>query len=266
MGILNATPDSFFTASRARTADEIRRRVAAMIDEGADIIDVGAYSTRPGAGYVDEDEEIKRLTPALIALREVDPDIPVSVDTFRANVARKAVTELGADIINDISGGNADPDMFAAVAQLHAPYILMHSRGATPAEMQQVPVYSDFITDVVADLAAKVSQLKLSGINDIILDPGFGFNKTIDLNYRLLSALEVFDIFKLPVLVGISRKSMLTKLLDITPAEALNATTAANTIALMRGAAILRVHDVKAAKEAVSIVYRSQPSILTMPC
>ncbi len=261
MGIINFTPDSFFEGSRVKDEDQVRRRVHTLLEEGAGMLDVGAYSTRPGASNISEEEELKRLSTCLEAVRKEAPDAIVSVDTFRARIARAAVTQMGADIINDISGGNADPMMLQTVADIRAPYILMHSRGTTPAEMQ-IPMDADnFIANVVGDLSEKLSQLKLLGVNDIIIDPGFGFSKTLDQNYQLLAALEYLDVFRLPILVGVSRKSMITKLLGLKSDEALNGTTSINTISLMHGASILRVHDAKAACQAVKIYTKTISSI-----
>lgn len=254
MAIVNATPDSFYAGSRNASAKEIAERVKRAIDEGADIIDIGAYSSRPGAGDVNIGEELRRLEIALLAAKCVDSDIPVSVDTFRADVARRCVSEFGADIINDISGGDLDQEMFRTVAHLKVPYILMHTRG-TPATMQSLTDYPDGVTaGVIAELAPKLEQLALLGANDVIVDPGFGFAKTVEQNYRLLHDLKAFEILGRPVLVGISRKSMLTRLLGITADDALNATSVINTAALERGAAVLRVHDVRAAREAVDLI------------
>lgn len=254
MAIVNATPDSFYTGSRNGSAKEITERVKCAIDEGADIIDVGAYSSRPGAGDVTADEELRRLAVALQAVRSVDNNILVSVDTFRSDVAKRCICEFGADIINDISGGTLDQDMFETVAELHVPYIIMHMRG-TPSTMQSLTDYPDGVTaGVIAELAPKLEYLSLLGVNDVIVDPGFGFAKTIEQNYQLLHDLRAFEMLERPVLVGISRKSMLTRLLDITAEEALNATTIINTAALDRGAAVLRVHDVREAREAVDII------------
>ncbi|MDE6368278.1 MAG: dihydropteroate synthase [Muribaculaceae bacterium] len=254
MAIVNATPDSFYAGSRNVSENEITERVKLAIDEGADIIDVGAYSSRPGADDVSEDEELRRLETALNAVRRVDNHIPVSVDTFRANVARRCVREFGADIINDISGGELDPKMFETVAELRVPYILMHMRG-TPSTMQSLTDYPEGVTaGVIAELAPKLERLSLLGVNDVIVDPGFGFAKTLEQNYHLLHDLQAFEMLGRPVLVGISRKSMLSRLLGITADQALNATTVLNTAALERGAAVLRVHDVRAAREAVEII------------
>lgn len=252
MGIINVTPDSFYAGSRT-SSGEIGRRVLEMIADGADIIDLGAYSSRPGAPAVSEAEEVDRLSAGLAALRAAAPDVVVSVDTFRASVARTAVDELGADIINDISGGTLDGDMFDTVASLHVPYILMHMRG-TPADMHTHCRYADVVADVITELAARLDTLTLMGVADVIVDPGFGFAKTLEQNYKLLDALAtVGNALGRPVLAGMSRKSMATRLLGISAAEALPATVALNTIALMRGASILRVHDVAPAVQAVEI-------------
>lgn len=253
MGVLNVTPDSFYASSRAMDADGLRRRAAALIEDGADMIDVGAYSSRPGAADVAPEEEMRRLEVGLAAVRSLSADILLSVDTFRADVARRAVTELGADIINDISGGSLDGEMLQAVADTHAPYVLMHMRG-TPATMQQFTDYDDVTADVIAGLGAALNRFVLAGVCDVIIDPGFGFSKTLEQNYQLMRDLEVFKVFRRPLLVGVSRKSMVTRLLGVTPGEALNGTTALNVMALERGASILRVHDVKAACEARAIV------------
>lgn len=258
MAIINATPDSFYAGSRNGSADEISERARQAISEGADIIDIGAYSSRPGADEVSADEELRRLSFALEAVRTVDSDIPVSVDTFRADVARRCICDLGADIVNDISGGDLDPAMFETVAELRVPYILMHMRG-TPATMQSLTDYPDGVTaGVIAELASKLERLSLLGVSDVIVDPGFGFAKTMEQNYRLLHDLEAFEMLGRPVLVGISRKSMLTRFLGITADEALNATTVINTAAIERGAAVLRVHDVRAARQAVDLITRLQ--------
>lgn len=254
MGIINVTPDSFYAGSRTK-ADEIGRRVRSMIDDGADMIDIGAYSSRPGAAEVSEAEEIDRLSEGMAALREAAPDVVVSVDTFRASVAKVAIEQMGADIVNDISGGDLDGRMFETVASLRVPYILMHMRG-TPADMQTLTEYPDGVTaEVLRDLSVKLRTLRLAGVNDVIVDPGFGFAKTLEQNYRLMADLPMFaGMLDAPVLVGVSRKSMVTRALGITAKDALNGTTVLNTIALLGGAQILRVHDVKACAEAVRIV------------
>lgn len=254
MAIINATPDSFYDRSRHCSANDIAESVRRAVGEGADIIDIGAYSSRPGAADVSPDEELRRLDVALQAVRSVDTDIPVSVDTFRAHIADRCINELGADIVNDISGGDLDPDMFTTVADLRCPYIMMHMRG-TPDTMQSMTDYPDGVTaGVIAALAPRLERLSLLGVSDVIVDPGFGFAKTLDQNYSLLRDLPAFEMLGRPILVGVSRKSMLTRLLGISPADALNATTVANTIALQLGASVIRVHDVKAARQAVDIV------------
>ncbi len=253
MGVLNVTPDSFYSGSRAQTHADITRRARQLVADGADMLDIGAYSSRPGADDVSADEELRRLEAGLSAVREaVGYDIPVSVDTFRADVARRAV-EWGADIINDISGGLLDEGMFETVADLHVPYILMHMRG-TPATMQTMTDYTDVVADVIGELSHKLSRLEELGVADVIIDPGFGFAKTLDQNYRLLSQLDAFAILGRPVLVGMSRKSMLTRLLGIDATEALVPTAIVGALALERGAAILRVHDPREAAQAIAIV------------
>ena len=253
MGILNVTPDSFYAGSRTQTEAEIVRRVKQIVSEGAAIIDIGAYSSRPNADNVSAREEMERLRMGLKILFEIQPDAVVSVDTFRADVARMCVEEYGVAIINDIAAGEMDADMFHTVAALNVPYIMMHMQG-TPQSMQQHPHYDNLLEEVLLYFARKVQQLRDLGVKDIILDPGFGFGKTIEHNYELLSHLEDFRIFELPLLVGVSRKSMIYRLLDITPQEALNGTTVLDTICLLKGAVILRVHDVKEAVETVRIV------------
>lgn len=256
MAIVNATPDSFYSGSRAATADEVARRTEMLLAEGADIIDIGACSTRPGSESPDADEELRRLEPALAAIRRVSTCVPVSVDTFRASVAEKCVSELGADIINDISGGTLDPAMFDIVARTHAPYVMMHTRG-TPDTMQQLTDYSTQggVTAAVLEFfAERTAMLADRGVADIIIDPGFGFAKTVEQNWQLMRELPALLAMGRPVLVGISRKSMLTKPLSITAAEALPATVAANVMALERGASILRVHDAAAARQAIAAV------------
>lgn len=253
MGILNVTPDSFYAGSRTQTEAEIVRRVRQIVSEGAAIIDIGAYSSRPNADNVSSREEMERLRMGLKILFEIQPDAVVSVDTFRADVARMCVEEYGVAIINDIAAGEMDTDMFHTVAALNVPYIMMHMQG-TPQSMQQHPHYDNLLKEVFLYFARKVQQLRDLGVKDIILDPGFGFGKTMEHNYELLSHLEEFRIFELPLLVGVSRKSMIYRLLDITPQEALNGTTVLDTICLLKGADILRVHDAKEAVETVRIV------------
>ncbi len=253
MGILNITPDSFYSGSRMQTEAEIAGSVTQIIAEGARIIDVGAYSSRPNAENVSAKEEMERLRSGLEILFKVQPDAIVSVDTFRADVARMCVEEYGVAIINDIAAGEMDEDMFRTVAQLNVPYIMMHMQG-TPQNMQQHPHYDNLLKDIFQYFARKVQQLRDLGVKDMILDPGFGFGKTLEHNYELLSHLEEFRIFELPLLVGVSRKSMIYRLLGTTPQEALNGTTVLDTICLLKGADILRVHDVREAVETVKIV------------
>ena len=253
MGILNVTPDSFYAGSRTQTEAEIVRRVKQIVSEGAAIIDIGSCSSRPNADNVSAREEMERLRMGLKILFEIQPDAVVSVDTFRADVARMCVEEYGVAIINDIAAGEMDANMFHTVAALNVPYIMMHMQG-TPQSMQQHPHYDNLLKEVFLYFARKVQQLRDLGVKDIILDPGFGFGKTMEHNYELLSHLEEFRIFELPLLVGVSRKSMIYRLLDITPQEALNGTTVLDTICLLKGADILRVHDVKEAVETVRIV------------
>ena len=260
MGILNVTPDSFYDNSRCPDATTVAKRVTALISEGADMIDVGGYSSRPGCADVSVDEEKRRLAIGFEAIRQQCPEAIISVDTFRAEVARWSVEEWGVQIVNDISGGELDDKMFDTVAQLKVPYVMMHMRGTPEAMMQEQYLHYDDITaDVLQYFAAKIDRLTLMGINDIIIDPGFGFSKTLDDNYRLMSHIDEFTHLGLPLLVGISRKSMIYKLLNTTPQESLNGTTALNVLALIGGANILRVHDVKAAVEAVKIVTKAIP-------
>lgn len=256
MGILNVTPDSFFDGSRKQTEEEIRSRVEQIVAEGGSMIDIGAYSSRSGADDVSAKEEMERLRRGMKILREVAPHIPVSVDTFRADVAKMSIEELGADIINDISGGELDKAMFKTVAELKVPYILMHMKG-TPQTMQQAPHYDDLMKEILLYFAEKVQQLRDLGQKDIILDPGFGFAKTLEHNYELMNHMEELKLFELPILSGVSRKSMIYKLLGNTPQDALNGTTILNTISLMKGASILRVHDVKEAVEVAKIVAKT---------
>ncbi len=239
MGILNATTESFYEASQAHTAEAIAERALMMLDEGASILDVGGCSTKPGLAPVSEEEEMHRLASALGAIRKVAPEAILSVDTFRASVAERCVKDFGVQMINDVYGGEADKQMFTTVARLQVPYILT---AATP------------LARLTYSLAERINHLHLMGVNDIIVDPGFGFEKTLDDNYRLMAHLEELHLLGCPLLVGISRKSMIYKHLECTPEEALNGTTALHTVALTKGAHILRVHDVKAAVEAVEIV------------
>lgn len=252
MGILNVTPDSFYSDSRTPDEAHITDRVRQMMDEGADMIDIGGYSSRPGADDVTPEEEMDRLRRGLRIVRKLYPEVPVSVDTFRADVARMCIEEEGADIINDISGGMMDRQMFRTVARLGVPYILMHMQG-TPDTMQVAPHYDNLRREVMLYFAERIDRLCQMGAKDIIVDPGFGFGKTLEHNYELMNHLENFAVFNLPLLVGISRKSMIYKLTGGTPQTSLNGTTVLNTISLVKGAHILRVHDVKAAAEAKQI-------------
>ena len=255
MGILNVTPDSFYAESRMSDEEHIAARVQQLMDDGADMIDIGGYSSRPGADDVSPEEEMNRLRRGLRVVRRLYPEVPISVDTFRADVARMCVEEEGADIINDISGGMMDRQMFRTVARLGVPYILMHMQG-TPDTMQQAPHYDNLRREVMLYFAERIDRLCQMGAKDIIVDPGFGFGKTLEHNYELFHHLDDFNLFNLPLLVGISRKSMIYKLLGGTPQTSLNGTTVLNTIALMKGAHILRVHDVKEAVEAKRIVMK----------
>ena len=255
MGILNVTPDSFYSGSRKQTEDEIESRVRQIIGEGASIIDIGAYSSRPNADDVSPSEEMERLRKGLSVIRRVAPDAIVSVDTFRADVAKMCVEEYGVGIVNDISGGMLDKDMFATVAKLGTPYILMHMQG-TPQNMQQNPHYDDVVKEVFMYFAEKVQRLRDLGVKDIILDPGYGFGKTVEHNYELMNHQEELLEFELPLLVGISRKSMIYKALGITADEALNGTSVLNTISLLKGANILRVHDVATCVEVVNLIQK----------
>lgn len=255
MGVLNVTPDSFYSGCRAQTDEAIANRARQILEEGASIIDIGAYSSRPNCVDISPEEELNRLRYALKILNDVHPDAIISVDTFRASVAEVCVKEYGVAIINDISGGEMDKNMFDTVIDLQVPYIMQHMQG-TPQNMQDSPHYDNLMRETFLYFSEKIQTLHDGGLNDIILDPGFGFGKTLDHNYELLSYLEEFKIFELPILVGLSRKSMITKLLDIPTTEALNGTTVANTIALMKGADIIRVHDVKEAVQAVKIVQK----------
>ena len=260
MGILNVTPDSFYEKSRTFDEDAILRRAKQIADEGGSIIDIGAYSTRPGSADVDESEEMSRLRRALSVVRKAVPGMPVSIDTFRADVAKMCVEEYGAEIINDVSGGEGDKRMFSTVARLGVPYILMHIGGSIDNMHSDAPLTSHadaevpYMQSVVSFLTERINRLHALGAKDIIIDPGYGFGKSLQQNYELLNRLEDLKVWQLPLLVGVSRKSMIYKLLDTDSSQALNGTTVCNTIALMKGASILRVHDVRAAVEAVKIV------------
>lgn len=252
VGILNITPDSFYENSRCIDVEKALERVTQIIEEGGDIIDIGAYSSRPGATDVSEEEELVRLKAVLPRIREKYPQAIISLDTFRSNVARYAVTECGVDIINDISGGEGDINMFKTIAELGVPYILMHMRG-TPQTMQQNTDYDDVLVEIITYFSRKIEELRLLGVNDIILDPGFGFAKSLEQNYNIVKNIADIKQFKLPLLVGVSRKSMIYTPLCSTPEESLVGTVALNAIALTRGADILRVHDVKSCVETVKI-------------
>lgn len=256
MAILNITPDSFYAASRTASIEEALKKTAAFLEAGATIIDIGAYSSRPGAADITEQEELDRIVPVVEALVKAFPEAVLSIDTFRAAVA-KATVEAGAHIINDISGGTLDDRMFETVAVLNVPYILMHMKGS-PQTMHLEPHYDDVVLEVVDYFSKKVAALRRLGVKDIILDPGFGFAKNRDHSYELLNHLEDLKIFGLSFLVGFSRKSMISKFLKVEPADALNGTTVLNTIALQKGASILRVHDVRAALECIKLVERTQ--------
>ncbi|MFZ2284768.1 MAG: dihydropteroate synthase [Lutibacter sp.] len=252
MGILNCTPDSFFDGGKYKDLTAIVNQVEKMLNEGATFIDVGAYSSRPGAKHISEEEELNRILPVIKLLKSEFPAILISTDTFRSQVAIQCIHH-GACIINDISAGDMDANMFPVIAKLQVPYIMMHMQG-TPQNMQKKPIYNDVVSDLLYYFSKKIGELHELGLNDIITDVGFGFGKTLSHNYQLLKHLDLFKKLEAPMLVGMSRKGMLYKPLGITAESALNATTAANTVALLNGASILRVHDVKEAVEAVKIV------------
>jgi len=256
IGILNVTPDSFYDGGLYENEPAIIERAGTIIDQGGSIIDVGGYSSRPGAADISEDEEIKRVTAAIKSILKAYPEALLSIDTFRARVAAVAV-EMGAAMINDISGGSLDNKMFDTVGKLNVPYILMHMRG-TPQTMQSLTDYDDILLDLITWFEKNVYQLNQLGVNDIIIDPGFGFAKTNHQNFELLKKLTNFKMLNLPVLAGISRKSLIYKTLNITPEESLNGTTVLNTIALINGANILRVHDVREAVEVIKLFTRCQ--------
>ena len=253
MGILNVTPDSFFDGGKYKTQKKIIERAEEILEQGATIIDIGAISTRPGAEIISTKEEIERLLPAVKAVRNAFPEASVSIDTFRSWVALTVIEECGPCIVNDVSGGNFDAHMFDTIGKLGVPYILMHMLG-TPLLMEKNPVYEDIIRDISMFFTDKVKKLTTAGVKDVILDPGFGFGKTMAHHYELLNRLDSFKVFQLPLLVGVSRKSMIYKLLGSKPEDALNGTSVVNTLALMGGADILRVHDVRQAVEAVRIL------------
>lgn len=255
MGILNVTPDSFFDGGKYTNSEAIEQRVKQIVNEGAAIIDLGAYSSRPGAADVSENEEIKRLSSALEIIRKFYPEIIVSVDTFRANVAKFAVENFKTDIVNDIYAGKGDQKMFETIAKHNVPYVMMHMLG-TPQTMQNNPTYQNVINEIIFFFSEKIKQTSLLGIKDVIIDPGFGFGKTIDHNYQIMEKLEDFKFFEKPLLVGVSRKSMIYKFLNITPDQTLPGTLALNTIAILKGANILRVHDVAETVQALKIIQK----------
>ena len=253
MGILNITPDSFYHGSRLMDTENILKSASEMISEGADILDVGAYSSRPGSDGIPAEEEMQRLETALEIIRKTHPDILISVDTFRPEIASRVVNDFNVNMINDISGGDMDTGMFDTVAGLQVPYVMMHMKGK-PSDMQEHAIYTDVVKEIIHHFSEKLRQLNKLGVNDIIIDPGFGFAKTIEQNYQILKQLEAFHIFNQPLMVGISRKSMIYRVLGTDPSEALNGSTVLHAIALMKGANILRVHDVKEARETIKLV------------
>lgn len=253
LGILNVTPDSFYASSRKQSDREITDRIEEIVREGGDLIDIGAYSSRPDATHISAEEELTRLRHGLELIRQVAPQMPVSVDTFRADVARVCVEEYGAAVINDISAGEMDPKMFDTVARLKVPYIMMHMQG-TPQTMQQAPHYEHIVQEELEYFSKKKARLEAAGVKDIIIDPGFGFGKTVMHNYELLHHLKDLHLLGSPILVGVSRKSMIYKVLDTDPQQALNGTTVLHTIALLQGAQLLRVHDVKACAEVIKLI------------
>ena len=252
MGILNTTPDSFYKGSRLPDPAAAVEAVREMIKDGAHLVDVGAVSSRPGADEVSEEEELERLSPVLEALRNEFPDLTLSVDTCRSGVCRKVRENFGVNLINDISAGQFDPEMFTTVAELGIPYIMMHMQG-TPDTMQENPEYENVVDELLQYFSERVFKLRKLGVNDIIIDPGFGFGKTLEQNYYLVRELHAFQMFELPLMAGLSRKSMIYKALDSDPEHALTGTTAAHMAVLIQGANLLRVHDVKAAAETVKI-------------
>ncbi|HNX56536.1 MAG TPA: dihydropteroate synthase [Prolixibacteraceae bacterium] len=252
MGILNVTPDSFFDGGKYKTEKKVLKRAEDILEQGGTVIDIGALSTQPGSEPISTKEEIDRLLPAVKAVKKNFPDAFISIDTYRSWVALKVIEDCGPCIVNDVSGGNFDTHMFDTIASLGVPYILMHMQG-TPLKMQDAPDYEDIIRDISLFFTDRVKRLTKAGVKDVIIDPGFGFGKNLEHNYELLNRLDSFKVFQLPLLVGVSRKSMIFKLLNTNPDEALNGTSVINTLALMGGADILRVHDVKEAVEAIRI-------------
>ncbi len=252
MGILNVTPDSFHDGGKYLDVKSMKKKVDLLMSEGSDLLDIGGVSSRPGSKPVDEEEEIRRIEPALDYVRTNYPDVPVSIDTFRTRVAASLAEKYGIEIVNDITGGKGDPEMFDFIASSGLAYILMHMQGI-PETMQNKPEYNDVIDDLLHFFSSKIEILNRKGVKDIIIDPGFGFGKTVDHNYEILSAFDVFRIFGLPLLAGISRKSMITRFLNIKTEEALNASTALHMVSLLKGANILRVHDPREAREVISL-------------
>ena len=253
MGILNITPDSFYDGGRYDTEDKILVRINEMVNEGADIIDIGGMSTRPGSKPVAEEEEISRIIPAIKLVRNHFPEVIISADTYRSNVARIAVKDYSVNIINDISGGEMDRNMFGTIADLHVPYIIMHMKGS-PLNMQAQTEYNDILAEMIDYFSLRIEKLKSMGVIDIVIDPGFGFAKTIDQNFSLLKNLGTFRLFELPIMAGISRKSMIYRTLDTDSEGSLNGTTVLNTVALLNGADIIRAHDIKEAVQAVTLL------------
>ena len=255
MGVLNITPDSFYSGSRVNSDAEILKKASGMIESGADMLDVGAYSSRPGADNITEKEELERLIPALALLRKEFPSVILSLDTFRSSIAETGIKHFGVDIINDISGGLLDEKMYDIIERYNIPYVIMHMKG-NPQTMHINPVYNDVLADIIKWFSERKQDLVHRGVRDIIIDPGFGFAKTIDHNFILLNKLDRFSVLELPLMVGLSRKSMIWKTLGISPDESLNGTVILNTVALMKGASILRVHDVGEAVQAVKLLGR----------
>jgi len=256
MGIMNITPDSFYKGSRLMDPEVVLNSATEMISEGADILDIGAYSSRPGSNGIPQKEEMQRLEMALVIIRKAHPDMLLSVDTFRPEIASRVVHDYNVNMINDISGGDMDQHMFQTIAGLQVPYVMMHMKGR-PSDMQEHAKYADVVKEILHHFSEKLQQLNKLGVNDIIIDPGFGFAKTIEHNYQILEQLEAFHIFNQPLMVGISRKSMIYRVLGTHPSEALNGSTVLHTVALMKGANILRVHDVKEASETIKLISKT---------
>ncbi len=261
MGIVNVTPDSFYDGGKMQDENVLLSSVEKMVADGVSVLDIGAVSTRPGATMISTKTELDRLLPAVNAIRKSFPNMPISVDTFRSWVAVRVIDEIGPIIVNDISGGTMDSKMFETIGKLDVPYILSHIQG-TPQTMQEEPSYNDVVKEISTYFSDRVKRLTKLGVNSIIIDPGFGFGKNLNHNFELLNRLDSFKVFQLPVMVGLSRKSMIWKALEITPETALNGTTVANTMALLGGADILRVHDVKEAVEAVKIFSEIKATII----